>query len=279
MVVCLERGADLHIAQLMPLPLTVSWFSKTQTDFTFLVPADPGSPRKIAMFSLCWVLAAHPKGTSSKSRQGQVFVNRCRCGVQQAKKVSIEGVKRPRGRPPLPETLKRRMQEERLSQSAAETAKQPSNVDRLPAARAPASPVPEPPTAAESPEEPPAPVVKKRRKQGPRGMARLFVNRPGSKVNGSAKQQRPAAAEVSRPNHHETENESPKAARAVERPVEAAAAAADQIIPSLSSPIWQPASKRVLDAVCVTDVTAGSGVTITVRESSIVDGFFRSRPE
>jgi len=28
MVVCLERGADLHMAQLMPLPLTVSCFSK-----------------------------------------------------------------------------------------------------------------------------------------------------------------------------------------------------------------------------------------------------------
>ena len=26
MVICLERGADLHLAQLMPLPLTVSWF-------------------------------------------------------------------------------------------------------------------------------------------------------------------------------------------------------------------------------------------------------------
>jgi len=28
MVICLERGADLHMAQLMPLPLTVSCFSK-----------------------------------------------------------------------------------------------------------------------------------------------------------------------------------------------------------------------------------------------------------
>jgi len=27
-VVCLERGADLHMAQLIPLPLTVSCFSK-----------------------------------------------------------------------------------------------------------------------------------------------------------------------------------------------------------------------------------------------------------
>jgi len=30
MDICLERGADLHMAQLMPLPLTVSCFSKIQ---------------------------------------------------------------------------------------------------------------------------------------------------------------------------------------------------------------------------------------------------------
>jgi len=30
MVICLERGADLHMAQLMPLPLTASSFSKIQ---------------------------------------------------------------------------------------------------------------------------------------------------------------------------------------------------------------------------------------------------------
>ena len=46
MVICLERGADLHMAQLMPLPLTVSCFSKIQIGFTFLVPADVGSPEK-----------------------------------------------------------------------------------------------------------------------------------------------------------------------------------------------------------------------------------------
>ena len=42
MVICLERGADLHMAQLMPLPLTVSCFSKIQIGFAFLVPAHPG---------------------------------------------------------------------------------------------------------------------------------------------------------------------------------------------------------------------------------------------
>jgi len=44
MVICLELGADLHMAQLTPLPLTVSCFSKIQIGFTFLVPAHPGSP-------------------------------------------------------------------------------------------------------------------------------------------------------------------------------------------------------------------------------------------
>ena len=46
MVICLERGADLHMAQLMPLPLTISCFSKIQTGFTFLVQAHPGSVDK-----------------------------------------------------------------------------------------------------------------------------------------------------------------------------------------------------------------------------------------
>ena len=44
MVICLEQGAVLHMAQLMPLPLTVSCFSKIHIGFTFLVPAHLGSP-------------------------------------------------------------------------------------------------------------------------------------------------------------------------------------------------------------------------------------------
>ena len=52
-VICLERGADLHMAQLMPLPLTVSCFSKIQTGFTFLVPAHPGSPGQRAYKRVC----------------------------------------------------------------------------------------------------------------------------------------------------------------------------------------------------------------------------------
>jgi len=48
-VVCLEQGADLHMAQLMPLPLIVSRSSKIQIGFTFLVPAYPGCPGKEAV--------------------------------------------------------------------------------------------------------------------------------------------------------------------------------------------------------------------------------------
>ena len=44
MVVCLERGADLHMAQLMPLPLTVSCFSKIQIGFYL---SGTGSPRVV----------------------------------------------------------------------------------------------------------------------------------------------------------------------------------------------------------------------------------------
>jgi len=48
-VICLERGADLHMAQLMPLPLTASCFIKIQIGFTFLVMAHPDIPGKRAV--------------------------------------------------------------------------------------------------------------------------------------------------------------------------------------------------------------------------------------
>jgi len=74
MVICLERGADLHIiiiiikgiyiaqvrkghkcamAQLMLLQLTVSCFSKIQIGITFLVPAYSGSPGQRAVKRVC----------------------------------------------------------------------------------------------------------------------------------------------------------------------------------------------------------------------------------
>ena len=49
MVICLQRSADLHTAQLTPLPLTVFCISKIQIGFTFLVRAYPGSPGKRAI--------------------------------------------------------------------------------------------------------------------------------------------------------------------------------------------------------------------------------------
>jgi len=52
-VICLEWGADLHMSQLMPMPLTVSFFSKIQIGFTFLVPAHLGSPGKRAVKRVC----------------------------------------------------------------------------------------------------------------------------------------------------------------------------------------------------------------------------------
>ena len=49
MAICLERSADLHMAQLMPLPLAVSCFSKIQIGFTFLVLTRLGSPGQRAV--------------------------------------------------------------------------------------------------------------------------------------------------------------------------------------------------------------------------------------
>ena len=53
MIICMEQGADLHVAQLMPLPLTVSCFSKIQIGFTFLVPAHLSNPGKEAVKRVC----------------------------------------------------------------------------------------------------------------------------------------------------------------------------------------------------------------------------------
>jgi len=76
-IICLERGADLHMAQLMPLPLTVSYFSKIQICFTFLVTVHPGSPRQKAIKRVCvcdlstiLVLSDHTKKTKEDLERG-----------------------------------------------------------------------------------------------------------------------------------------------------------------------------------------------------------------
>jgi len=51
MVILLERGADLHMSQLMPLPLAVSCFSKIQIGFTFQVLAHPESPGRAILMA------------------------------------------------------------------------------------------------------------------------------------------------------------------------------------------------------------------------------------
>jgi len=71
MVICLERGADLHMAPLMPLPLTVSCFSKIQIAFTFLVLAYPGSPGKRADKRVCVCLLDLVSPVSTKDRPGK----------------------------------------------------------------------------------------------------------------------------------------------------------------------------------------------------------------
>ena len=67
MVICLERGADLHMTQQIPLPLTVFCFSKMQIGFTFLVPAHPGSPRQRAVKRVC-VYTTSSRGRSCHRR-------------------------------------------------------------------------------------------------------------------------------------------------------------------------------------------------------------------
>ena len=71
-VICLEWGADLHMTQLMPLPLTVSCFSKIQIGFTFLVPAHPGSPGQRAVKRVCVCVFNAPRvGHEEEKRDNQ----------------------------------------------------------------------------------------------------------------------------------------------------------------------------------------------------------------
>ena len=73
MVICLERDADLHMAQLMPLPLTVSCFSKIQIGFTFVVPAHPGSLGQRAVKRVCvCVCVSRSVGLKTGGDEGEV---------------------------------------------------------------------------------------------------------------------------------------------------------------------------------------------------------------
>ena len=74
MVISLERGADLHMAQLMPLLLTVSCFSKIQIGFAFLVPAHLDSSGKRAVKRVCVCVCMHMAHNSSNGCENSQFV-------------------------------------------------------------------------------------------------------------------------------------------------------------------------------------------------------------
>ena len=100
--ICLERGTDLHTAQLMPLPLTVSCFSKIQIGFTFLVTAHFGSPGKrviiCARVCVCMsMLVVVAEKQSTIYRRRRLRSRRCR-----SLQVQCHHHHRPRRHPPVP---------------------------------------------------------------------------------------------------------------------------------------------------------------------------------
>ena len=57
LVICLERGADLYMAQLIPLPLTVSCFSKIQIGFYRAMLCIRGTSHGPVSVSVCVCLS------------------------------------------------------------------------------------------------------------------------------------------------------------------------------------------------------------------------------
>jgi len=81
--ICLERDADLHMAQLMPLSLTVCCFSKIQIGSTFLIPAHLGSPRQRAVKWVCvCMLFLTPKQQCQSTEGSSVkYIMWCNCSL------------------------------------------------------------------------------------------------------------------------------------------------------------------------------------------------------
>jgi len=90
---CLERGADLHMAQRIPLPLTVS--VKSRLVFTFLVPAHPGSPGQRAVKCVCVCIKPNNHHFCISSKENKDFTDGILPGIQSYRKRLI----------PLPSTL------------------------------------------------------------------------------------------------------------------------------------------------------------------------------
>jgi len=191
----------------------------------------------------------------------------------QAKSIAC-GEKRSRGRPSVASTLKEKLKRGRPPLVARPVKRVEAELQNI----SPSSST----GKSESKRNKTVEKPKVRRKQGPRGMDRLFVKRPGlhrtkSTAKGETSHNQLIAGRdavlspvariegVLKSSTHEKPEVSGNAG-AIQGP-----------IPGLASLTWQPASKRVLDAVCVTDVTTCGGFTVTIRESTIVDGFFRNQ--
>jgi len=56
----------------MPLPLTVSYFSKIQIGFIFLVPAHLGRPGKMAIKQVCVCVTEELAGGTPKLTEGEI---------------------------------------------------------------------------------------------------------------------------------------------------------------------------------------------------------------
>ena len=78
MVVCLERGADLHMAQLMPLSLTVSCSSKIQIGFTFSYRLTWVFPWNVSVS--CWFgVSVDVAGVEVESAMAELTAAGCEC--------------------------------------------------------------------------------------------------------------------------------------------------------------------------------------------------------
>jgi len=76
---CLEHSADLHMAQLMPLPLTVSCFRNIQIGFTFLLPAHLGSPGQRAVKRVCVCVCYLTRSSATADRSHDVMCQSKSC--------------------------------------------------------------------------------------------------------------------------------------------------------------------------------------------------------
>jgi len=69
MVICRERGADLHMAQLMPLPLTVSRFSKIQIGFYRAILCIRGTSHGPVSVCVCLCLSVTSRSSTRTAKR------------------------------------------------------------------------------------------------------------------------------------------------------------------------------------------------------------------